>query len=62
MPIADLPETYFSPDIPDIPALNAAGSTGYVIPPLFDLSNNDFYNPSDVAILYKIEEVANEVF
>ena len=54
MPISALPETDRSPAIPAIPALSTDVSTGSGGPPLFDLSNNDFYNPSDVAILYNI--------
>ena len=61
MPISALPETDRSPAIPDIPSLPAAFSTGSVVPPLFDISNNDFYTPSDVEILDQIEEVTNEV-
>ena len=55
MPIDAIPETDCSPDIPSIPALPASVSTGFGGPPLFDISNNDFYTTSDVAILDKIE-------
>ena len=61
MPIAALPETDLSHAIPDIPELPAAVSTRSGGPPLFDLSNNDFYTSSDVAILDNIEEVTDEV-
>ena len=60
-PIAALPETDLSHAIPDIPELPAAVSTESDGPPLFDLSNNDFYTSSDVAILDNIEEVTNGV-
>ena len=61
IPITALTETDCYPVISDIPALTAAVSTGSGGPPLFDISKNEFYNPSDVAILDNIEEVTNEV-
>ena len=61
IPIATLTETDCSPVIPAIPALPANVSTGSGGPPLFDISKNELYNPSDVAILDKIEEVTNDV-
>ena len=61
MPIAALLETDLSHAIPAIPELPASVSTGYSGPPLFDLSNNDFYNSFDVVILDNIEEVTNEL-
>ena len=61
MPIAALLETDLSHAIPAIPELPASVSTGYSGPPLFDLSNNDFYNSFDVVILDNIEEFTNEL-
>ena len=61
IPIAALPETDRSPAIPDTPDLSADVSTGSGGPHLFDISNNDFYIPSYVAVLDNIEEVTNEV-
>ena len=61
MPISALPETDISHAIPDIPEVPAAVSTRSGGPPLFDISNNDFYTFSDVAILDNIEEVTDEV-
>ena len=54
--IAALPDMDCSPAIPALPAAVIPGSGG---PPLFDLSNNDLYTPSDVEILDNIEEVTN---
>ena len=61
MSITALPDTDCSPVIPFIPAQPAAVSTRSGGPPLFDLSNNDFYTTSYVEILDKIEEVTNDV-
>ena len=59
IPIAALPDTDCSTVVPAIPSLPAAVSTGSGGPPLFDISNNDLYTPSDAAILDNIEEVIN---
>ena len=61
MPIAALLETDSYLAIPAIPSLPVAVNTGSGRPPLFYISNNDFYTPSDVALLDRIEEVTNEV-